>query len=329
MSRRLPALTIRLAILSALFMPMLPAAAHADNVFYVGHSLVNDDMPWIIHHALKNHPSIKHDYRVQQRPGANLKTNWAQRNDPDSMDWDKSTSAGNPEQGLPTGRFDVIVLTPAVPVFSQLDWAQTHDNAANFYKLARKHNPTARAYLYQVWPSVKNKGWQGKNSWEQTTWRQQILVDLKGKNHPHDFVVQKAGPYEVPEGGFSRLGLEGVADYVAAQTAPSDDRVYIIPAALALLELEKQIAAGRVPGITALSDIFEDDIHMNRVGNYFIAMVHIATIYNINPVGLTGEIDDFWGNPWLKLPADQAKALQGIAWQTVTGYNRAGDDNDY
>jgi|GEM_PF-6681244 len=43
------------------------------------------------------------------------------------------------------------------------------------------------------------------------------------------------------------------------------------------------IAAGEAPGISAVEDLFDDNIHVNDAGAYLIALAHFAVLYGVGP----------------------------------------------
>jgi hypothetical protein len=106
-----------------------------------------------------------------------------------------------------------------------------------------------------------------------------------------------------------------------------NNNVHIIPAALGIENMRAAIAAGDVPGITALSDLFVDQIHLETIGRYFIACICYACLYKRSPVGLTNYAATEFSVPYTGMPtAEQAAVFQQIAWDTVTSYSRSGVD---
>jgi hypothetical protein len=59
----------------------------------------------------------------------------------------------------------------------------------------------------------------------------------------------------------------------------------IIPGNIALGKLYDEYKAGRIPWINSFEAFFSDDVHLNNLGNYYIALVHYATVYKTSPVG--------------------------------------------
>jgi hypothetical protein len=57
--------------------------------------------------------------------------------------------------------------------------------------------------------------------------------------------------------------------------------------------------------------IVNDDVHLTRLGVYYMALVNYASVYKRSPVGA-----------WVPggVSATQAEALQNIAWRSVSSY---------
>lgn len=112
---------------------------------------------------------------------------------------------------------------------------------------------------------------------------------------------------------------EQMADYGAANLPP-EAFVYIIPGNILMMVLYDDIEAGIVPGITDIREFFADDIHLNGLGAYAIALLHIAVIHHINPniMGHTGY------NLSPEPSQELATYLQTIVWDIARNYQRAG-----
>jgi hypothetical protein len=100
--------------------------------------------------------------------------------------------------------------------------------------------------------------------------------------------------------------------------------VRIVPAGAAIVELKRRIEAKQVPGISSIRDIYHDDIHLTPKGMYLVALVHFATLYGKNPMGMSAHMKDEWGNTTVSLSPATAKVFQDIAWKAVIGYKRSG-----
>jgi len=200
--------------------------------------------------------------------------------------WDNSAKAEGVDARARLGQrpADILVMTEAVPIAGHVQWSDTAGNVAKFAGLAHEANPDVRVFLFEAWPSRNPAAAPADDPDAQLPWRERLVQDLP--------LWQEA----------------------AGQNAQ------IIPAGQALARLDDAIAAGAVPDITALDQVFSDDIHLNGKGEYFVAMVIAAAVSGKTPEGLPAKLTRSWGSREAMLRDDQARALQRVAWQAVAGF---------
>lgn len=258
-------------------------APDATSVFMVGHSLVNTDMPTMLA-ALADDAGKQHQRGEQIINGAPLRWNWEHSHEAQGLD---------ARVELPTGHWNVLVLTEAVPLLNHLTWSGTYEHAGNFHQLALDGNPDTRTFIYETWHCIDSGTPAGcpYDDESHIDWRQRLDVDLPR--------------------------WQGIADHLNANHDGAT--VELVPAgqALALLDDRLHAQSGVVPGIGHVFDLFADDIHLGDTGNYFVALVMFATIYRQSPQGLTHLISNEWGQPYDLPSAEAAAALQTIAWDAV------------
>lgn len=169
-------------------------------------------------------------------------------------------------------------------------------------------NPSVQMWVYATWPAPAAPAYANcmSGSWNRdpaiwnppaaTSWEQGV-----------DLMLQF--------GEAVRAGL------VTLQ--PTRPPPYIVPAGLALKNLKAQVEAGAVPGMASNSffaRIFQGglgtDDHLTSDGRYFVSLVFYAAMFQQSPVGLP--------HADTTLTADQATALQQIAWDAVQGYPLSG-----
>jgi hypothetical protein len=261
-------------------------------LFWVGHSLMNTDVPWIVK-GIAHSAGLDSMYRQQLNIGAALRANWEQptkfNNVPvwnDQLGRDEDWGA-NPQIELPSGKYDALLLTEAIPVDKQIDSALY---AGNYVDLALRGKKDTALYLYETWDFVVSNNW--------TAWRARIDQ--------------------------WRPVWEKIADDVMAKRPGTT--MHIVPGGQAMAALYDTIKSkGSVGSLTDIKQVFEDDIHLNPTGNYFIALVSYATVFRRDPSG-TGAVS---AGPFKKdtvVVSDQAtrSALQALAWQVARGYARSG-----
>lgn len=255
------------------------------HVMFIGHSLVNFHMPAMladVAHSL----GVQHEHAAHIQDGAPLKHNWERHEQARGTDARKA---------LPTGRYDVVVLTEAVDLDDMIRWMEPAEYGGRFYRLAVEANPDVRVFLYETW---------------------------------HDRNLVRRGPLGCSRGGDWRAYLdddlgkwEGIADDIArAHRGPP---VAVVPGGQAMARLVDEIRAGQVPGIDNERSLFSDTVHLSPLGNYFIALVQFSTIYRRSPEGATAAPRDAEGRVH-EVPVSSARALQRIAWDVVRGYAWSG-----
>ena len=208
-----------------------------------------------------------------------------------AYNWDHSQGAEGVDgrARLAKGGVDALILTEAQPIAVQEGSA---DQVARWAALARQESPEVRVFLYETWPSLASApgvviaGDPGAG----TPWAERVTAEL---------------PL-----------WEGIAADASRRGVP----VTLIPAGQAMLALSQAMTKGEVPGLTDLRQVFNDDMHPNGKGLYFLAMVQAAAIAGKSPEGLPAKLTRNWLSREAVLTEDQARAFQRIAWAVVSGY---------
>ncbi len=119
---------------------------------------------------------------------------------------------------------------------------------------------------------------------------------------------------------------EEMQDYANANKPTGATPVYLIPGHRMMARIYDDIQLNLVPGIMNINQFFSDNIHTNSLGDYAIAMIHYACIFNQSPVGLPNNLMP--NTPGFQAPSPAlASYLQNIIWQVVTSYPRTGITN--
>ena len=245
------------------------------DVFFMGHSLINHDMPSMLA-AIADSRSIRHTFDSHIGSGASLRWIW---------EHPEGGTGPDPQDALPTGAWNILVFTEAIPLQSQIDYNDTEGFAARYVDLLRSGDPDSDAYLYETWHSLDEGDWRARIGTDRALW-------------------------------------ERIVDAVNARTDGPD--VMLIPGGTALGALVDRVEAGEVPGLRTRRDLFEDHIHLNDLGNYFIACVVVATIYRQSPEGAARQTSNRWGAPFDAPTAEVAAIMQQTAWSVVSADARAG-----
>jgi Ca2+-binding RTX toxin-like protein len=262
------------------------------NVLMIGHSLIGPTLPWLIDAAAAAQGG---NGRVDAQIINGAPLIWQ---------WENGASAQgvNARAVLPSGNYDVVVMTEAVPLLNHLTWSDTTTYVRNYYDLAVASNPDARVYVYETWHSL-NSGTGVPVQWDDEDhipWRQRLDNDIDR--------------------------WQGIVDDVNAGLAPGQPEVMLIPAGQAMALLYDRIEAGQVPGVSSINQFFSDDIHLNDLGLYFITMVQYSTIFGDDPANLPSQLPLEWGGALGPSSDALADVLQDIAWTAVTSYEGSGVD---
>ncbi|PHS19507.1 MAG: hypothetical protein COA86_04285 [Kangiella sp.] len=250
--------------------PLITGARDDANVFYLGHSLMDNPLPELIAQSATSLGQTN-TFDHQNLVGGNLTSQWDMLFNP----------SGDFRVSLSTGNYDTFVMIEANAVQDHITWSDTYGVALQFYDFAMGSHANMQVYLYE--------GWQ---EYTRADWRAELTTDW-----PH---------------------WTGIADSV--NSARSGSRpVLMIPGGQALGHLYDAIAAGTADSLTDISEVFEDAVHLNPTGKYYMAMVHYATIYKRSPVGAEPTTLSGWG-AGIPEPVDISLALQlqQLAWEVVT-----------
>ena len=202
--------------------------------------------------------------------------------------WDHSDQAEGVDGRavLAGGGVTDLVLTEAIPLAGQVQWNDSEGLVARWADAAAAGSPGARVWLYESWHSLASGSGAEvpDDPGAGVAWRQRLRDDLP-------LWQQIAG-----------------------------DRARLIPAGQAMGHLADEIAAGRVPGLSDIGEVFADDIHPDGKGLYFLAMVHLAAITDRSPEGLPAKLMRTWPSRDAVITDAQAAAFQRIAWEAVSAY---------
>lgn len=243
---------------------------------FIGHSLVGTLMPEMLNGML-DRSGIDGEVDYQVIIGSPLQYNWN----------NGATAQGvNARAVLPSGEYDVVVVSEALPLQTHLEWSNTHQIALNYYNLAIQSNPATRFYVLETWHDIGNEA----------AWRAQIDSDL---------------PL-----------WQGIAGHINANRLPGQPEAQIIPAGQGMAALYDAIAAGQVPGATSIRDFFSDNIHLNDAGTYYMSLVQFAAVTGLSPVGIPSDLRDIYGNAYDGITSELAASLQEIAWSAMSGFEQ-------
>ena len=270
--------------------------AQTPRAFYIGHSL-SDQIPDMVQSLSDDDPSVLFSWAYQSIPGAPLRWHWDRKNAMDFLENPPQFYAFyNADNGLPAGSYDVLVLTESVPRYWDII-DESYAYADSFTNYALNFNPDIRIYLYEDWHCILSGTPTGcAYDIDSNPWRQRLTDDLSM--------------------------WESVVDTLNRRY-PLQNPICLIPGGQGLAAMYDSIQTGTVPGISSMSDLFSDDIHLNDSGKYYIACIHFAMIHGKSPEGLTNQLQHWWGGDLGAPPADLALKMQQMAWETVLRYPKS------
>ncbi|KIN73197.1 hypothetical protein [Sulfitobacter guttiformis] len=259
------------------------------SVVMVGHSLFGTAGPDMLDAALRE-TSAQVEVREQIINGAPLKYNWEKSSEAQGID---------ARRVLPQGKTTDLIITEAIPLANHLQWSETEIYAQAFAGLALSGKSDARVFVQETWHSLKSGTGEVVEFDENadTPWRLRLQENL--------------------------ADWESIVALLRKGQAGADSRVQLIPAGQALGRLDDAIEADEVPGLQSISDVFDDDIHLNARGHYFVSMVQYAILTGASPIGLPHTVKDRFGQTFDGPDAEMADAMQRVALEAVKAYTRA------
>lgn len=253
-----------------------------NKALFIGHSLVGPVMPNMFN-AFMADQGLDTRADAQVINGSPLRYNW---------DNGASAEGVNARAVLPSGDYDAVVVTEAIPLADQIRWNDTEGYAKQYYDLAVGANPNAQFYVYETWHYI------GADT---AAWRAQIASDLSL--------------------------WEGIVDHINANREGNTPEALIVPAGQALGNLHDAIEAGQVPGLSSIRDLFSDDIHLTETGAWFIAALQAEVLAGVDAATAPLQTASPFGVAYEGPTAAMASAMNVVIDQTLAAYGRDGVDS--
>lgn len=280
--------------LSRLYAQPLSPPAKPLRVFHLGHSLVNRDMPFM----LEQMAGAGHQHRSQLGWGASLKSHWEPGETINGFKEENDHPRfQDAKEAVRSGEFDAVVVTEMVEIRSAIE----HFDAPKYLRLwareARSPKPDARVYLYETWHRLD----------DEEGWLNRLDKDL------------------------SRY-WEGELLSKALAEEDTGGPIHVIPAGQVLAEFVRRIEREGAPGpLKSRNELFArnpdgslDQIHLNDLGNYLVALTHYAVLYHRSPMNLPARLKRANGTDAEAPDAATARLMQQVVWDVVTRYPKTG-----
>jgi hypothetical protein len=168
-------------------------------------------------------------------------------------------------QALATQTYDAMVFQPF------FDSASSEVAALRAFVNEATPSAGARVYVYATWPA-----------------RQDISGNLSRfvpLNYAQRWGAAAPGPTQQVRYVPGRAHFDQVL--LAARRANPGREVRMIPAGHVLAEVDARARAGLVPGLSGAEGFFFDEIHLNGIGQYTVAMTLAWTLLGLEPSAAT------------------------------------------
>jgi hypothetical protein len=209
--------------------------------------------------------------------------------------WNLPEAKNQAKKALTTGEVDVFVMSPIQFPDEGID---------NFVKLGLEHNPNMRFTVQISWGA----------------WDADMQTFPKGGTQKVD---RNKTPEELKKIHEANIkAAEAQADEINKKAGKKV--LYLVPSAQACITLRTKIRNKEMPGLTGQAELFRDAIsHPAPPLEALNTYLHFAVIYGQSPVGLPvpGLLKKAKKDGW---DEKLNRALQEIAWETVTHYPYSG-----
>lgn len=284
-------------ICAALLVLALPCsgepAADGKTVFMIGNSFTHDSMPYSI-------PALAAQKSDSLTVGAHIKSGSPVHNIWGSPDAAREVSKdfGKYRDALTKHQWDVVTLQPFYKKpgegFPQSTMQSDIDSILKFIALARENpaNKKTKFYIYESWPFL----WTGKpfqQAWDATSTDELTAPTM----HTRDYY----------EHLLKRLRKK------------TDAEIHVIPVPEVMYQLDRQMQAGKVPGLTGIGDIMKDKLHLDAgLGHYIASVTVYATLFGKNPAGLVKPEGHYDGGNQELLTPQMCEIVNTTVWDVVS-----------
>lgn len=266
------------------------------SIFYSGHSLTDNPLPDDVAQIARSLGTQAH-WNQQNIPGSSLKKRtrgspapagpWAgyrQGKNREGEGMDVVRELRQP-QTLNGARYDTLVATESHWLLDSLRHEDTVRFLRHFHDRLIEGNPQGRTYFYESW------------------------LDVADKANPQSWIAHERAAAPV-------WGCISARINQSLEAEGRGDRINRLPAATALAALiERATQKPGVAGVTGnsveetVNRLIKDDVHLTRLGVYYMALVTYAHVYARSPQGAWAPVE---------VSEIQARALQDMAWELAS-----------
>lgn len=275
------------AALDAVYSDALAPPEAPLSVYHIGHSLVGRDMPAML--AQLAGPG--HAHASQLGWGTTLHAHWEPAVTIKGFEQENDHPhfrAAKP--ALESGDYDALVLTEMVEIRDAIEYYDSWDYLQRWAAHARAGAPDIRIYLYETWPHRDGtEDWLTRLDRDlERYWKREIL-------------------------------------HRALAADPDHAPIHLIPAGQVLAQFVRAVdARGGVGGLDDVAGLFDDDIHLNDLGMYLVALTHYAVLYHRDPVGMPHRLRRADGSPADSPAPETARLMQETVRDVVARHPETG-----
>jgi hypothetical protein len=275
----------------------LNGSATKVNVFYTGHSLVDDPLAANTE-AIATSLGRSTRWNEQIVLGSPVRTR-TRGDDTQSTDFPGYSSGKNRDGGgmnvvdelstrasIGGEAYQAVVLAERHDVAQTLEYEDTVRYTRHFHDRAAQGSPGVNTYVYHAW------------------W------NLYDRDNPQPWIDLERSATTVWQCVASRINQ-------SLATEGRGERLRYMPAGLALAEAIDAGIRGGMPGISAgspretIANLMRDEVHLTPLGVYYMSLVNYASLFRASPVGA-------WAPEGVS--PEQRQTLQAKAWEVVGNY---------
>ena len=166
--------------------------------------------------------------------------------------------------------------------------------AKRYIELATGKSPNLRVYIYSRWPRREKDG---------------------GLDFEKKWLRKYTGNWDNSEE--TRNYFEQVVGELRRAYPEMKNRIFLVPVGDTLLELDRRMRAGSVPGYKSITAVYKDGIHFDNIGSYIVGCTFYATLFRDNPRGMTGA-------PYGVMDTKLAGIIQDAVWKVASAHPLSG-----
>ena len=230
-------------------------------IFISGHSLTDQPFPDYLAEIAAN-TGVTLSWHMQSLPGSSILQRLNDRREflvaPRPSEDPESRSLADPDSSSTPGSEanDIMVITEQHRVLDSLIWQDSFKSLRAYHDRFVATSPTGKTYFFAPW------------------------ISLSDRADPRDWVAYEEKALSVWRCMVSQINID-------LATEGRDDRIRFIPTSWALARLvEHMTASADVAGFEGLATsakmdaIFTDDVHLSRLGMYYVAAITYSAIHS-------------------------------------------------